>query len=194
MTHAPAFSAAHRSVTQTQSKEEPMLSSTLQDAINRQINSELFSAHLYLSMAAYFETISLTGFASWMKIQHQEETDHALRLFDYVNDRHGRVMLHAIEQPQIEFESPHSVMQRALEHEQAVTKMINSLYELAIAEKDYPSHVLLEWFVEEQVEEEKTLTDIVDHLNLIGNDGTGLLIMDERLGSRTAAQDGAASE
>ena len=171
-----------------------MLSSTLQDAINRQINSELFSAHLYLSMAAYFETISLTGFASWMKIQHQEETDHALRLFDYVNDRHGRVMLHAIEQPQIEFESPHSVMQRALEHEQAVTKMINSLYELAIAEKDYPSHVLLEWFVEEQVEEEKTLTDIVDHLNLIGKDGTGLLIIDERLGSRTAAQDGAASE
>ena len=171
-----------------------MLSSTLQDAINRQINSELFSAHLYLSMAAYFETISLTGFASWMKIQHQEETDHALRLFDYVNDRHGRVMLHAIEQPQIEFESPHSVMQQALEHEQAVTKMINSLYELAIAEKDYPSHVLLEWFVEEQVEEEKALTDIVDHLNLIGNDGTGLLIMDERLGSRTAAQGGAASE
>ena len=171
-----------------------MLNSKLQDAINRQINSELFSAHLYLSMAAYFETISLTGFANWMKIQHQEETDHAIRLFDYVNDRHGRVMLHAIEQPQIEFESPHSVMQQALEHEQTVTKMINSLYELAIAEKDYPSHVLLEWFVEEQVEEEKTLTDIVDHLNLIGNDGTGLLIMDERLGSRTAAQGGAASE
>ena len=168
-----------------------MLTNALQDAINRQINSELYSAHLYLSMAAYFETISLTGFANWMKIQHQEETDHALRLFDYVNDRHGRVVLHAVEQPPIEFESPHSVMQQALEHERGVTKMINSLYELAVSEKDYPSHVLLEWFVEEQVEEEKTLTDIVDHLNLIGNDGTGLLIMDERLGARTAA-DGAA--
>ena len=169
-----------------------MLTSKLQDAINRQINSELYSAHLYLSMAAYFETISLTGFASWMKIQHQEETDHALRLFDYVNDRHGRVVLHAVDQPPIEFESPLSVMQQSLEHEREVTKMINSLYELAIAEKDYPSHVLLEWFVEEQVEEEKTLTDIVDHLNIIGDDGTGLLIMNERLGSRTAADGGAA--
>ena len=98
-------------------------------------------------------------------------------------------MLRAIDQPPIEFESPLGVIQGALEHERAVTKMINDLYELAISEKDYPSHVLLEWFVEEQVEEEKVLTDIVDHLNLIGNDGTGLLIIDERLGSRTAAED-----
>ncbi len=162
-----------------------MLSNRLQDAINRQINDELFSAHLYLSMSAYFESLDLNGFARWMKLQFEEETAHALKLFDYVNDRDGRVTLHAIQQPQVEFESPHSVMRSALEHERLVTSMINDLYALAISERDYPTHVLLEWFVSEQVEEEKVLNEIVAHMNLIGNDGTGLIIMDQRLGSRT---------
>ena len=163
-----------------------MLSERLQDAINKQINNELYSAHLYLSMSAYFESLDLNGFAHWMKMQFEEETGHALKLFDYVNDRDGRVTLHAIEQPPIEFESPHSVMRSALEHERLVTSMINDLYALAIAEKDNPTHVLLEWFVTEQVAEEKTLNEINTHMDLIGNDGTGLLIMDQRLGSRTA--------
>ena len=163
-----------------------MLSDRLQDAINRQINNELYSAHLYLSMSAYFESLDLNGFAHWMKMQFEEETAHALKLFDYVNDRDGRVVLHAIEQPQIEFESAHSVMRRALEHERLITSMINDLYALAISERDYPTHVLLEWFVSEQVEEEKVLNEIVTHMDLIGNDGTGLLIMDQRLASRTA--------
>ena len=163
-----------------------MLSERLQEAINKQINNELYSAHLYLSMSAYFESLDLNGFAHWMKMQFEEETGHALKLFDYVNDRDGRVTLHAIEQPPIEFESPHSVMRSALEHERLVTSMINDLYALAIAEKDNPTHVLLEWFVTEQVEEEKTLNEINTHMDLIGNDGTGLLIMDQRLGSRTA--------
>ena len=166
-----------------------MLSDRLQDAINRQINRELYAAHLYLSMSAYFETLSLNGFAHWMKMQFEEETSHALKLFDYVNDRDGRVTLHAIEQPPIEFESPHAVMRAALDHERHVTEMINDLYALAVDERDYPSHVLLEWFVAEQVEEEKVLTEIVDHMNLIGNDGTGLLIMDQRLGDRTGEAD-----
>jgi ferritin len=166
-----------------------MLSDRLQDAINRQINNELFSAHLYLSMSAYFESLDLNGFAHWMKLQFEEETAHALKLFDYVNDRDGRVLLHAIEQPPIEFESPHSVMRSALEHERLVTSMINDLYALAVSERDYPSHVLLEWFVAEQVEEEKVLTELVDHMDLIGDDGTGLLILDGRLGDR-AAEDG----
>jgi len=171
-----------------------MLSDRLQDAINKQINNELYSAHLYLSMSAYFESLDLNGFAHWMRLQFDEETSHALKLFDYVNDRDGRVTLHAIEQPPIEFESPHSVMRSALEHERLVTSMINDLYALAIAEKDNPTHVLLEWFVTEQVEEEKTLNEINAHMDLIGNDGTGLLIMDQRLGSRTAGAeaDGAA--
>ena len=163
-----------------------MLSDRLQDAINRQINNELYSAHLYLSMSAYFESPDLNGFAHWMKLQFEEETAHALKLFDYVNDRDGRVALGAIEQPQVEFESPHSVMRSALEHERLVTSMINDLYALAISERDYPTHVLLEWFVSEQVEEEKVLNEIVAHMDLIGNDGTGLLIMDQRLGDRTA--------
>ena len=164
-----------------------MLSDRLQDAINRQINNELYSAHLYLSMSAYFESLDLNGFAHWMKLQFEEETAHALKLFDYVNDRDGRVVLRAIEQPQVEFESPHSVMRSALEHERLVTSMINDLYALAISERDYPTHVLLEWFVSEQVEEEKVLNEIVAHMDLIGNDGTGLIIMDQRLGDRTAA-------
>ena len=172
----------------------PMLSDRLQDAINRQINNELFSAHLYLSMSAYFESLDLNGFAHWMKLQFEEETAHALKLFDYVNDRDGRVTLHSIDQPQVEFESPHSVMRSALEHERLVTSMINDLYALAISERDYPTHVLLEWFVSEQVEEEKVLNEIVAHMDLIGNDGTGLIIMDQRLGDRTAdaGADGAA--
>ena len=164
-----------------------MFTDRLQEAINQQINRELYSAHLYLSMSAYFETLDLNGFARWMRLQFEEETAHALKLFDYVNDRDGRVTLHAIEQPQIEFESPHAVMRTALEHERLVTEMINGLYSLAISERDNATHVLLEWFVSEQVEEEKVLNEIVAHLELIGNDGTGLLIMDQRLGDRTAA-------
>ena len=167
-----------------------MLTDRLQDQINRQINSELYSAHLYLSMSAYFETLSLTGFAHWMKLQYHEEVAHALKLFDFVNDRDGRVVLHSIEQPPVEFESPHTVMCMALEHERSVTSMINDLYALAVSERDYPSHVLLEWFVAEQVEEEKVLTELVDHMDLIGDDGTGLLILDARLGDRTAEDDG----
>ena len=145
-----------------------MLTDRLQDQINRQINSELYSAHLYLSMSAYFETLSLTGFAHWMKLQYHEEVAHALKLF----------------------ESPHTVVRMALEHERSVTSMINDLYALAVSERDYPSHVLLEWFVAEQVEEEKVLTELVDHMDLIGDDGTGLLILDARLGDRTAEDDG----
>lgn len=161
-----------------------MLTDKLQEAINEQINSEMYSANLYLSMAAYFETLSLTGFAHWMRLQFEEETSHALKLFEYINDRDGRVTLRAIGQPPIEFESPRSVMRMALEHERHVTDMINNLYALAVAERDYPSHVLLEWFVSEQVEEEKTLRDMVDHMDIIGDDGTGLLIMDQRLSER----------
>ena len=120
-----------------------MLPDRIQEAINVQINNELYSAHLYLSMAAYFESVSLPGFAHWMRLQFEEETSHALKLFDYVNDRDGRVTLHAIEQPPIEFESPHTVMRMALEHEKSVTEMINNLYALAVAERDHASHVLL---------------------------------------------------
>jgi ferritin len=162
-----------------------VLSQKLQDAINEQINSEFYSAHLYLSMAAYCDTLSLGGFAHWLKMQYSEELEHALKLFDFITDRGGRVVLQAIDQPPIEFESVASVMQMALEHERKVTAMIDSLYELALDERDYSAHVLLEWFVDEQVEEEKNVAEVIKHLEMVGDDGTGLLILDSRLGTRS---------
>lgn len=163
-----------------------MLNATLENALNNQLNSELYSAHLYLSMAAYFETENLSGFAHWMKVQHQEEISHAMRLFDYINDRNGRVVVQAIAQPPAEFESVQAVMESTLEHERAVTAMIEDLYREAQAQKDYATHVLLEWFIEEQVEEEKSALEVVEHLKLVGDDGTGLLILDGRLAERSA--------
>ena len=162
-----------------------MLSNKLEKALNNQLNSELYSAHLYLSMAAYFEAETLPGFAHWMKIQHQEEIDHAMRIFEYLNARDSRVILQSIDQPPTEFESIPDAMTMALEHERIVTRMIEDLYREARVEEDYATHVLLEWFIEEQVEEEKSALEIVEHLKRIGDDGTGLLIMDERLGART---------
>ena len=164
-----------------------MLSAKLQDAINDQLNQELYSAHLYLSMSAYFEAQHLRGFAHWMRLQHDEEVAHAMRLFDYLVNRNGRAVMQAIGQPPTEFESVRSVIQMTLEHEREVTAMIEDLYRQAGAENDYATEVLLEWFIEEQVEEEKSVTEIVDHLNIVGNDGTGLLILDSRLAERAAA-------
>ena len=169
-----------------------MLNAQLEQALNEQMNSELYSAHLYLSMAAYFETETLPGFAHWMRIQHQEEVSHALRIFDYINDRDGRAVINSIAQPPTEFESVHSAMEMTLDHERSVTAMIEDLYRVAQDHKDYATHVLLEWFIEEQVEEEKSARDIVDHLKRIGADGTGLLILDARLADRTAEAEPAA--
>ena len=166
------------------------ISEKLQDAINKNINAEIYSAYLYLSMSAYFEAISLRGFAHWMRAQHDEELSHALKLFDYVNDRNGRVALQAIDQPTVEFTSPLDVMQQTLEHERQVTSMIDELYTLAHSEKDNATHVLLEWFFEEQVEEEKAVSEIIEQLKLVGDDGTGMLILDARLGEREAGDDG----
>ncbi len=161
-----------------------MLSAKLEATLNDQLNSELYSAHLYLSMAAYFESENLRGFAHWMRVQYQEETSHAMRIFDYINDRGGRVVVQAVSQPPAEFESVQAVMEKTLEHEREVTAMIEDLYREAQAERDYATHVLLEWFIEEQVEEEKSAVEIVENLRLIGGDGTGLLILDARLAER----------
>ncbi len=166
-----------------------MLSKNLEKSLNSQLNSELYSAHLYLSMAAYFETETLPGFAHWMRIQQSEEIDHAMRIFDYLNARNGRAVLESIDQPPTEFESVLEVLEMALEHEKIVTRMIEDLYRDARAQEDFATHVLLEWFIDEQVEEEKSAQDIVEHLKRIGDDGTGLLILDARLGSRTAEEE-----
>ncbi|MGA2797621.1 MAG: ferritin [Thermoguttaceae bacterium] len=161
-----------------------MLSPKIQEALSKQINAELFSEYLYLSMSAYFEAESFKGMAQWMRAQAGEEHGHAMKIFDFVNDRDGRVTLTQIEAPKIEWKSPLDVFEDALKHEQKVTGLINDLSNLAYAEKDHASHDFLEWFVKEQVEEESVARTIVDQLKLVGNDGTGLYMIDRQLGQR----------
>ena len=165
-----------------------MISTSLQDAFNRQIGNELSAAHLYLSMSAFFESLSLPGFAKWMRLQHQEETAHALKIFDFLVDRSGRVSIRAMDAPASDFESVEAAVALALEHERRVTADIYALHELAQKERDYASHVLLEWFAAEQVEEEKTLEEVLDNVRMVGSDGAGLLILDGRLATRTTAE------
>jgi len=161
-----------------------MLSKAMQKAINEQIRDELYSAYLYLSMAAYFETLSLPGFATWMRAQSQEEVSHAMKFFDFVNERGGRVELHEIEKPPVEFESPRGVFEATYEHEQTVTGLIHDLYALALEEKDYPAQVMLHWFIEEQVEEEDSVSQILDTLDRIGDRDQALVMLDRELGQR----------
>lgn len=161
-----------------------MLSQSVQDAMNNQIRDELFAAHLYLAMAAYFESINLPGCAKWMTVQGEEERDHAMRFFDYINERGGRVKLQAIAEPLIEFSSPLEVFQKALEHEQRVTASINAIYDLAVKENDYASQVMLNWFVEEQVEEERSAADVVALFERAGNHQHVWLMIDRQLGER----------
>ena len=167
-----------------------MLSQTIQDAMNEQIKNELYSAYLYLSMSAYCESINLAGFAHWMRMQEQEERIHALKFFDFVNERGGRVVLQAIDQPPAEFRSPLDILEKTLEHEQNVTAMINDLYTLAVQEKDYASQIFLQWFVTEQVEEENSASQIVETLKMIGDNRQALLMLDRELGGRQAPQAG----
>src|SRR5437763_14857868 len=129
-----------------------MLKQSVQDAINEQIKNELYSAYVYLSMSAYCESTNLPGFANWMRMQSREEVGHAMKLFDFILDRGGHVVLEAIEKPPIEFKSPIDLAERTLEHERRVTGMIERLYELAITENDYATQAQLQWFITEQVE------------------------------------------
>lgn len=161
-----------------------MLSQTLQDAINEQIKNELYSAYMYLSMSAHFETVSLPGFAAWLRKQSQEEVEHAMKFFDFVNDRGGRVTLKAIDAPKTEWKSPMEAFTEVLAHEQKVTGMINKLYELALKENDYPTQTMLHWFINEQVEEEKNAGQVIEYLKMIEERGTAMLMLDKQLGKR----------
>ena len=143
-----------------------MLSKAMQDAINEQIKNELYSAYLYPSMSAYCESINLPGFAHWMRVQHGEETGHAMKFYDYVFDRGGRVVLQAIEKPPVEYKSVQDVFKETLEHERKVTAMIYNLCSLAAKENDYATTEMLQWFVKEQVEEEKSAAQIIEQLKL----------------------------
>jgi ferritin len=163
-----------------------MLSKRLEKALNDQIVRELESAYVYLSMCAYFEAQNLRGMAHWMRLQAQEELKHAMKIFDFVNDRGGRVELGSIAKPPIDFKSPLDAFQKALAHEQKITQCINDLYDLADDEDDYPTEVMLQWFIEEQVEEEKSASEVVEQLKLVGESGAGLMILDQKLGQREA--------
>ncbi len=163
-----------------------MLSKLLQDAINEQINLELSSAYVYLSMSAHFEAENLGGFANWMRVQYHEETEHAMKFFKYVYDRGGKVLLKSIAQPATKFKTPLDVFHIVLGHEQKVTAAINNLYELALKEKDFATQNFLQWFIKEQVEEEKNATDIINLLEMAGNTPVSLIMIDRQLGARKA--------
>jgi ferritin len=161
-----------------------MLSETMLKTINEQIKFELYSSYLYLSMSAHFESANLPGFAKWMRIQAQEELEHAMKFFDYIHDRGGKVTLQALKQPPTEFGTPQSIFETVLEHEQTVTSLINNLYGLAVKEGDYASQVFLNWFVNEQVEEEKNATTILETLKMIGDRSSAIYQLDRHVGKR----------
>jgi ferritin len=160
------------------------ISKKMQDALNEQIREELASSYIYLSMAAYCESINLPGFAHWMRVQSQEELEHGMKFYEHIIERGGRVMLQAIPQPPVEFEGPTAVFQKTLEHEQYITGCIHNLYGMAVAEKDYASLGLLQWFVDEQVEEESNATSILEMLKMAGEKGQALIMIDRNLASR----------
>jgi ferritin len=158
-----------------------MITDQLADALNGQVEKELHAAHLYLAMSSWFETQGLAGCASWMRVQYHEEVGHALRIFDFVNEAGGRAVVPAVAAPQAEWSTPLNAFESAYEHERRVTGMIN---DLAGQEKDHAAGVMLQWFVSEQVEEEASVSLIVNRLKLIGDDRAALLVLDEQLGSR----------
>jgi ferritin len=164
----------------------------IEKAFNEHLNAEFFSAYLYLSMANYFAAQNLEGMASWMRIQVDEERMHGMKFVDFINDRAGRVILQQIDQPKTDWESPLEAFREAYAHEQLISRKISELVDLAIKENDHAANTFLQWFVSEQVEEEATVQAIVGKLELIKDNGMGLLMIDQQLGQRSAAGGSAA--
>jgi len=160
------------------------MNTKLLNEMNEQINKEIYSGYLYLAMAAHFETQNLGGFAKWMEMQAKEELEHGMKFYSFLNEMGEKVELKAIDQPQTSFGSPTEVFEQVLEHEKYVTSRIHMLYELALAEKDYATEVFLQWFVKEQVEEEKNATEILESLKMAGESGNFLFMLDRKLGER----------
>lgn len=154
------------------------------DILNKQINAELESAYLYLSMSAYFESSNYPGMAVWMKTQTNEEVFHAMKLFGYVNERGGKVVLDAIKKPKLTWKTPLDAFENAYAHEQFITKLIDGCVDVALKEKDNATRVFMDWYVNEQVEEESKASEIVEKLKLIKNTPGGLYILDKELGQR----------
>lgn len=162
-----------------------MLGKKMEKSLNEQLNAELYSAYLYLSMAAWFESENLPGFAAWMRVQHREETAHGLKFFKFVTERRGRVALKAIDAPATEWKSPLAAFEAALKHEQHITGRIGELVNLALAEKDHATNAFLQWFVNEQVEEEASVDGIVQKLKMADKSVGAILMLDHHLGQRT---------
>ncbi len=163
-----------------------MFTQTLQNAFNEQIKHEFYSAYFYLGMSAYCKSNNLFGAAKWLKVQAEEEQEHALKFFKYIEERGGKVELQAIAQPPATYASLLDLFEQVLAHEQKVTALINRLYELAVKEADYPSQFMLQWFINEQVEEEGNATTIVEMLKQVGSQPQGLFMIDSKLGARAA--------
>jgi ferritin len=169
-----------------------MLNKKVQDALNVQINAELYSAYLYLAMTAYFEAENLRGFANWMRVQASEEMIHAMKFYDFVNERNGRVILQPIAAPQSEWNAPLAVFEDAYKHEQEVTGMINRLVDLSVKESDHATQSFLQWFVDEQVEEEANAYNVIQDLKRVAESAHGLFMLDRELGQREDEGEGEA--
>jgi ferritin len=161
-----------------------MINKRMQDAINEQIKFEIYSANLYLSMSAYIEGKNLKGIAHWLRVQYEEETFHALKLYDYLKNREGQVIIQSIDAPPSEFGTPLETFEKVLEHEQHVTAAINKLYKIAIEENDFAAQIFLQWFVNEQMEEEASASEVIGKMKLIGDRGVDLLYLDTELSAR----------
>jgi ferritin len=167
-----------------------MLTPNMQKALNSHLNEEIYSSYLYLSMAAYFEAKNLKGLANWMRIQSQEEYLHGMKFFNFTLQKGGKVTLSQIAEPKTEWKSIPEVFADTLKHEQKITMLINNLVEVAMQEKDFATNNFLQWFVTEQVEEEANVEEIIQKIEMIGDNKSGLYMLDNELGSRTAAPAG----
>jgi len=162
-----------------------MLNQKLEKELNKQVNKELFSSYLYMSMNSYFQSIDMLGFANWMYMQAQEELSHAQKIYNFINERGGRIMLEQIDKPKAEWDSPLKAFEESLIHEIFITDSINELLNIAIEEKDHATNIFLQWFVTEQVEEESSVNDVIKKLKFMKDAPGGLFMLDKQLGQRS---------
>lgn len=161
-----------------------MIKKAVEKALNNQLNAELYSSYLYLSMSSWFSSQNLNGFANWMRVQAQEELMHAIKFYDYLIQRDGRVLLVAVDAPPTGWDSPEAVFEHTYQHEQKVTELINDLVDLSISEKDHATHMVLQWFVDEQVEEESSASDILGKVKMLKESRSGIYMLDRELSQR----------
>ncbi len=170
-----------------------MISAKMAEALNGQLNKELYSAYLYLGMSAWSESKGLKGFANWFYVQYQEETFHAMKFYNYILDQGCNINLMSIDKPETNFASTLEIFEKTLEHEQFITKSIYNLVDLALEERDHATNAFLQWFVNEQVEEESSVSEIIDKLKLVDDKGNGIFMIDKELSGRTFVPDTASA-